>query len=405
MRRLPLQNDMQSRTSIQVQTVDIGPFWMDSLYGFAMRRAHFIRIPFLLWILNYDLFRLGNFESVRKMRRNPRHMRNANHVLPSPCGGPSVGGQFNLLPMTWESGMPCSRFYYYFFFLSFVIFATVGNLYFIKSASFLFFFLGLQCILHIAFDPLTHREAATQYALPFTLSLNGFIEAISLCILPLMFHWLWVNECNERLKIAVVVDVVAIRHGRDVVSIDVARRSIVLHLFVALMKSPYWGRWDFGVNLIRHRWHWALLFFFFSSSLLLLVISFVFCSLHSVSPEMLALGVFGDGEKHRFDWISLKCVISFIKFNKLPSFGGEHQLDRIATNVKCHMLFTQPRTLFEMNTNETKNKNPETHKFWMFFFPFFFVIPSSVFSPLFVLLPFVVSDGECEANSEYSART
>lgn len=33
---------------------------------------------------------------------------------------------------------------------------------------------------------------------------------------------------------------------------------VALHLFVALMKSPYWGRCDFGVNVIRHRWHWPL---------------------------------------------------------------------------------------------------------------------------------------------------
>lgn len=129
---------------------------------------------------------------------------------------------------------------FFLFGFSVVIFATVGNLYFIKSAS----FFGRQCILHIGLIP---PSLVPQHALPFRLSLNGFIEAISLCYFAFDVEL----SVSEWMQWTVVV--VAFR------PIGAARRSIALHSYLLpLMKSPYWGRCDFGVNLIRHRWHWTI---------------------------------------------------------------------------------------------------------------------------------------------------
>lgn len=59
MRRLP-QQMICNRTHYAIS------WCWSTLNGFTCSPSIFL---FLLWILNYDLFRLGNFESVRKMRR------------------------------------------------------------------------------------------------------------------------------------------------------------------------------------------------------------------------------------------------------------------------------------------------------------------------------------------------
>lgn len=133
--------------------------------------------------------------------------------------------------------------------------------------------------------------------------------------------------------------------------IGAARRSIVLHLFVALMKSPYWGRCDFGVNLIRHRWQ--------SSTLLTLLVAFR--SRLARRPSRHRHSAFGD--RDRLDFL-LKCVISFIKFNKLTSFG-ETPSSIQTTNATCCSWSREHSIYCTLNRNKKPSSDPQIKRFFL----------------------------------------
>lgn len=120
--------------------------------------------------------------------------------------------------------------------------------------------------------------------------LNGVQQPAACTPFYAFIKWIyWSNFSLYHLPLMLYCEVSAartaqFRHGFDAddpISAWFDER-VALHLFVALMKSPYWGRCDFGVNLIRHRWHWPL--FPYPPSTSCCFVSFH----HSTSPEMQA---------------------------------------------------------------------------------------------------------------------